>query len=222
MSDEYNKLKFNILGHKTRDDAINMLNKYKISPSVHTILMSYINARKYDMAFDNELMIKYIKELNQMKYKEEVYEAINNLLHNTSDIAQIRTFTRIANLKPGKPCYITLKELKQQNSLQFINKNCPHCGHKCSASKDTKYIICGYNNKGYDWEGCGGDWCFTCNKLLCKKWDKDDLYMLINRTHGSKCCKKHAKLNDKIYPDNYCMCKNIYVSRNDDLLLQLY
>jgi hypothetical protein len=212
----YNKLKFNIIGQKTRDDAINMLNKYNLTPLNHNIMMSYINGKKYDIAFDNETMIKYINDLNSLKYREDVYESINNLLQNTSDVAQIKTFSRIANSKPPRPQFITLKELRQRNTEHIIVKNCPHCGHKCSSSKEKKYVICGYNDNGYDWEGCGNDWCFRCGKMYCKKWERDELYLPTNRFHNSKCCKKHARLNNKIYPDNYCMCKNIYVCRETD------
>lgn len=213
---EFNKLKYNILGQKTRDDAINILNRYKITQLNYNLSMSYINGKKYDLAFDNETMIKYMKDLNILKYKEDVYEEINNLLilKSTIDIAQIKTFIRIANSKQTRPQYISMKELKQRNTEQVITKLCPHCGHKCTTSRDMKHIICGYHESGYDWEGCGGDWCFTCGKMLCKKWDKNELYLLINRFHDSKCCNKHAKKNNYTYPDKYCMCKNIYVNRD--------
>ena len=48
---------------------------------------------------------------------------------------------------------------------------------------DTDYAICGYNeetNEGYDWNGCGCDWCFKCGKILCKKWQANDLFILTN------------------------------------------
>ena len=210
---EFNKLKYNIIGQKTRNDAINILNKYKTSQHTYNLSMSYINGKKYDFAFDNDTMIKYMNELNILRYREDVYEEINHLLKNTSDIAQIKTFIRIANTKQMRPQFITMKSLKQRNIEHVITKKCPHCGHGCTASRDTKYMICGYfdSGLGYDWEGCGNDWCFTCGKMLCKSWNTDELFLLINRTHDSKCCKKFAKKNNLIYTTNFCLCNNIYV-----------
>ena len=43
---------------------------------------------------------------------------------------------------------------------------------------NIEYVICGYinSNKGYDWNGCGKDWCAKCNKMLCKSWDLNQLW----------------------------------------------
>jgi hypothetical protein len=217
---DYKKFKYNIIGSKTREDALYILNKYKLIPLDYNLLMSYINAKKYDLAFDNMTMIRHIKELHELRYKEDVYEIINNLLHNTTDVAQIKTFIRIANCKPSRPQHITLKELKQRISEHVIIKKCPHCNHKCSTTKESYYVICGYNDtdNGYDWQGCGNDWCFKCGKLLCKNWNRNDLFLITNRIHDDKCCRRHAKEKNKIYPNNYCMCKNIYIHRNNDPL----
>lgn len=209
---DYNKIKHILSGVKTRDDAIYIINKLSLSQINYNLSMSYINGKKYDIAFDNITMIKYIRELCNHKYKEDVHESMNGFINNTADPAQIKTFIRIANSKPSRPQY-NIKEQKHKNEIQNITKKCPHCSHKCTAPKTTKYMICGYYDTGYDWDGCGNDWCFKCNKLLCKKWENDQLYIPINRTHDNKCCKKHAKLNGKDYKNDYCMCKNNYVSR---------
>lgn len=211
---EYNKLKYILSGLKTRDDAIAIISKLTLSHQIYNLAMSYINGKKYDVAFDNNTMIKYIRELSLCKYKDDVHESMQGFINNTADVAQIKTFFRIANSKPSRPQYT--KDMKHKNDIQNVTKKCPHCGHKCIAPKGTKYVICGYYDTGYDWDGCGADWCFKCNKLLCKKWDNDKLYIPINRVHDNKCCKKHAKINNKDYQNEYCMCKNLNVMRDCD------
>ena len=83
---------------------------------------------------------------------------------------------------------------------------------------NTAYVICGYPdaNRGYDWKGCCSDWCFSCGKMLCKTWDRDDLNVESNRFHDDECCKIHAKKNGHSYPKDYCNCiKNLNVIRKE-------
>lgn len=213
LSDQFNKLKYNILGSKTKEDAYYILDKYKLDNKCYNLMTSFINGKKYDHALDNESMKKYIKDISTYKYKEDAYELISQILLQTSDIAQIKTLTRIADMKPNKPQYISMKELKQRNKENYITKKCPHCGYKRPMPKNTVYVVCGYNESGYDWEGCGKDWCFKCGKMLCKSWEQDQLYLPTNRFHDSKCCKKHAILSGQKYPEDYCRCNNAFVLR---------
>jgi hypothetical protein len=215
LSNQYNKLKYNILGSKTKEDAYFILEKYKLDNKCYNLMVSLINGKKYDRALDYENMKKYIKDIASFKYKEDAYELISHILLQTSDIAQVKTFTRIADMKPNKPQYISMRELKQRNKENYITKKCPHCGYKCFMSKDTVYIVCGYNESGYDWEGCGKDWCFRCGKMLCKNWEIDQLYLPTNRFHDPKCCKKHSLLYGYKYPEDYCRCNNAFVLRNN-------
>lgn len=212
---QYNKLKYNILGSKTKEDAYFILEKYKLDTKCYILMMSYVNGKKYDHALDNETMKKNIKDIASLKYKEDAYEFISQILLLTSDIAQIKTFSRIADMKPNKPQHISIKELKQRNNVSNITRKCPHCGYKCSLSRDTIYTVCGYSESGYDWEGCGKDWCFRCGKMLCKNWEQDQLYLPTNRFHDSKCCKKNAILNGCKYPEDYCRCNNPFVLRKN-------
>ena len=79
---------------------------------------------------------------------------------------------------------------------------------------DVPYIICGYSsNRGFDWKGCGNDWCFLCGKKLCKSWNVDRLYSKINRFHDDRCCKIHSLKTNSNYLTDYCQCNNFYVSR---------
>jgi len=197
----YNKLKFIITGIKTKNDAYNCINKYKDS-AYYNLIASYIEGQTYEKTCDNETMIKHIEILSEMKYKEPSYEYISNVLKHTIDIAQIKTLTRIADMKDNKPIG---NDNKKNKDIQ-IAKKCPHCGHECITSKNTNYVICGYGINGYDWNGCGKDWCFQCGKKLCKTWEHDQLFVISNRKHNIKCCKKYANDNDLKYNENYCRC----------------
>jgi len=215
LSDQYNKLKYNIDGSKTKEDAYNILQKYKPDTKCYNLMMSLINGKKFEHALDNVTMKKYISDIVMIKYKEDAYELISQLLLQTSDIAQIKTFTRIADMKINKPQYISMKDLKLRNKENTITKKCPHCGYKSSINKNIVYTVCGYGESGYDWEGCGRDWCLKCNKMLCKTWESDQLYLPTNRFHDSKCCKKHAIMNGHKYPEDYCRCSNVFVLRDN-------
>lgn len=215
LSNQYNKLKYNILGSKTKEDAYFLLEKYKLDTKCYNFMVSIINSKKYDHALDNETMKKYIKDISTFKYKEDAYELISQIILQTSDIAQIKTLTRIADMKPNKPQYISIKELKQRNKENNITRKCPHCAYKCSMPKNTIYVVCGYPDSGFDWEGCCKDWCFKCGKMLCKSWEQDQLYLPTNRFHDSKCCKKHSILYGHKYPEDYCRCNTAFVLREN-------
>jgi hypothetical protein len=214
LSNHYNKLKYNILGSKTKEDAYFILDKYKSDTKCYNLMVSIINSRKYDHALDIRAMKKYIQDISSQKYKEDAYELISQIMLQTSDIAQIKTFMRIADMKNSKPQYISMRELKQRSKQNCIVKKCPHCGYKRSMPRDTTYVVCGYVDSGYDWEGCGKDWCFKCGKMLCKNWEHDQLYLPTNRFHDSKCCRKHSILNGHKYPEDYCRCNSAFIIRD--------
>ena len=213
LADLYNKLKYNVLGSKTKTDAYFLLEKYKLDPKCYNLMVSLINGKKYEHALDYENMRKCIKDIANAKYKEDAYELVSKMLLQTSDIAQTKTLTRIADMKGARPQYISMKELKQRNKQDYVTKKCPHCGYKCSMPKNTNYVVCGYGDSGFDWEGCSADWCFKCNKMLCKNWEQNQLYLPTNRFHDSKCCKKHAIVYGHKYPEDYCRCTNTFVQR---------
>ena len=108
------------------------------------------------------------------------------------------------------------------NPFQNISKNCPHCYHVMNMLENTTYVICGYTspNQGYDWNGCGKDWCFQCSKMLCKSWEMNALHLQMNRNHDDECCSKHAQNNSHKYPEDYCHCNNIHVRRESNDILK--
>ncbi|AYV83546.1 MAG: hypothetical protein Hyperionvirus8_30 [Hyperionvirus sp.] len=211
LSDQFNKLKYIVVGSKTKEDAICLLESFRVDMRCYNLLLSYVNGKVYSRAFNFVEMKKYIRELAGCAYRENAVEVLGQILPMTSDSAQVRALTRIAESRPVKPQYISDKR-RWRNSI--ISKKCPHCDYKCSSSRMTIYIVCGYGENGYDWEGCGRDWCFTCNKMLCKTWEQDQLYMPTNRCHDGRCCKKHAALTGNKYPESYCRCNNVYVARD--------
>lgn len=89
-----------------------------------------------------------------------------------------------------------------------ITKHCPHCDNSCKGTIETAYIICGYDDhlNGFNWKGCGRDWCFVCGKKLCKQWNENELYTDEQRNHNKECCKRIAKKNNENYEENYCQC----------------
>ena len=145
---------------------------------------------------------------------------MNEILDKTSCNTQLYTFLRIIKSKPYKGNINHVDQFIKNNkninyydnNYYIIIKSCPHCKKKFVGSNKTNYVICGYNYNGYDWKGCGRDWCFKCCKKLCKSWNHDLLYILYNRFHDHQCCKKYALYHQESY-DQYCVCVNLNVCR---------
>lgn len=152
--------------------------------------------------------IELIDTITNEKYKEDIYAILENKIQFNT--VQKKSLDRIIKNKPNQKLDIYDNSKKKDNTE---NKNCPHCGHINTSYKDNAYIVCGYTNKGYDLEGCANDWCFGCGKRLCKNWMTHDLFMITNRFHNGKCCKKHAEDNGLEYGNSYCNCTNSYVNR---------
>lgn len=214
--DEFNRYKNIFSGLRTIPDCYYILSKLEVDTKTREIILSIIEEKKRntDKNLDMKTMIEIVNELDSYKYREDVYAQIPHFMTKTNNLAQIRTFTRIANSKPLRPEYMSMSKLKYKYH-NLVTKKCPHCNHECKAAKFTEYVICGYqHNGGYDWEGCGKDWCFKCGKILCKSWDSNMLFIEENRVHNGICCARHAEINEKKYPDDYCQCKNLFVNRS--------
>jgi hypothetical protein len=139
--------------------------------------------------------LEYLDKLDKCTYKQDTQKIIDVIIKNTDDEAQISTLKRIIDSKP-------------QNIKHNDKNTCPHCNKKnFIINPEDDYVICGYTHKGYDWNGCGKDWCNVCCKKLCKQWGTDALYNKFNRVHTAKCCKKHAEKLGVNYED-YCQCSN--------------
>jgi hypothetical protein len=215
------KYKWVFSGVKALRDGFTLIDKLNITGNKRLLVLSLINNKRFERKFDITTIHDTIYDIMECKYREEAYDKIEQLTKITIDVAQMRTFMRIALSKPFRPKYIPIKQVKDNINDIIVTKKCPHCSHKCSSKKNTEYIICGFGDTGYsgkdtgyDWEGCNKDWCFKCGKILCKTWEADQLFLLFNRIHTNKCCKKHAQINNKKYPEDYCQCSNSSIRRD--------
>lgn len=146
----------------------------------------------------------YLDIFDTVEYYDDAIKILEDIETNCNDVAQINTFKRIIKNKPSKQCI--------ENDKNVVKK-CPHCNYGNIGPQNSIYKICGYNDKGYDWIGCGKDWCFRCGKRLCKSWTNNMLFNISNRCHDSKCCKNYALKHNLIYPNDFCMCHSFFVNR---------
>ena len=150
-------------------------------------------------------MYLVLYKLDKIKYRDECRKHIKDIFDHTDDDIQKISIMRIISTKPPKNVNsntINKKSIK-------LSKNCPHCEKTYTTYDHITYCICGYNEKGYDWDGCTRDWCFRCGKKLCKSWDKNQLFNTNNRYHNS-CCKLSA-IKNKESISNYCSCSKAHV-----------
>ncbi len=212
LHDCYYKYKNILSGAKTLNDSLHLLDNLKLPQQQKQLLLSNISNIKFCDILDNAELFDILKRIDRYKYREDAYELVNQVMRKTKDLAQIKCLTRKANSKPIKPQYMTFRN---KSNKMIIEKTCLYCSHVCKGTNDTEYIICGYGeNSAYDWDGCGCDWCFKCDKFLCKKWTTNYLFIQENRVHDSLCCKEHADANGKQYPQDYCQCSNDFVKRS--------
>lgn len=182
-------------------------------------ISSMINGKRYEQVLDLKTMRSLLEMLDNVMYRNEAEEIIQRYSEKTHDVTQLKTLSKIAKFKilrpPGEYNNSTQHITVQSDPIIYVNKTCPHCSKECEAQIDTEYVICGYTNSktGYNLIGCGKDWCFKCGKILCKKWDIHQLFLPTNKHHDGECCKKHARETNKQYPNDYCQCCNINVSR---------
>jgi hypothetical protein len=197
--------------------AVLLFNEYfsrTNKPVVKKILESYINDNNYKKRMTYKEYAKIVKKIKKLSYQDDGDIILNEIRDNTELPSQLKSLERLIRSKPLKPDIIPLsnvKFIKKKDAI--ITKSCPHCGYNKTDNSLNAYVICGYNSKGFDWEGCGFDWCFDCGKKLCKCWSVNHLYNLKNRYHSDKCCKSHAIKTGGIYPNDYCQCTNKNVVR---------
>lgn len=192
------KYKFIFCGIFTLNDALYFHKKLEnnISEQSHVIIGKLLLTKKYNpSAHDYTTFINILNKVNDCKYREES-EELCGFLYNKIDKCQLSTLNRLCSNKPRRPKYICAAQNK---------KFCPHCNISVLCHPLTRYVICGYSNNGCDWEGCGNDWCFICEKKLCKNWFKNNLFVFENRIHNNNCCKLYANKMNMDYND-FCHC----------------
>ena len=204
--DIYTQLKFIFEGCDTIIDALQFGNLYIAKyPHMKSMILSYMNGRTYRDTVDIKSKQCMLNDVLMCKSRNEALSIKSKIIDKTTDDVYRKTLERIAHTK----IYADV-EYTHVVTQHKITKKCPHCSHAINMPNTTQYVICGYQNIsfGYDWNGCGRDWCFQCNKILCKRWEVDNLHLILNRQHDNDCCSKHAFDNNNIYPDNYCQCYN--------------
>ena len=194
-----------------------LLNNYLIrtsNPFIKDLLKSYLSEDNYYHSMSIEEYKHMVNKINKLSYQDDGDKIMEEIKKKTSRDSQIRSLERILRKKPIKPDIIPLSKIKYQEPVnELVTKYCPHCGHHKTDMSDQKYVICGYDTKGFDWNGCGFDWCFDCGKKLCKCWNVNNLYNIKNRYHNDKCCKSHALKTGSSYKDDYCQCHTQFVNR---------
>jgi hypothetical protein len=207
--DIYIQLKAIFDGCDTILDAIPFSNEYsELYPHMKSMIISYMNGRTYRDTIDIKTKQVMIRDLESINNRDEAYSYSSKLTEKTTDDVYKKTLERLSNRKTYRK-----REQKIKDMPKYITKYCPHCSHAINMLETTQYVICGYQNpnQGYDWNGCGRDWCFQCGKMLCKRWETNSLCLQMNRYHDDDCCSKHSKETGKIYPDDYCQCNNMNI-----------
>ena len=196
-----------ILKSKTYDDALikyELIKLGAVDDDHIELLKTYIDKKRYIKKIDHEQFMLYLEILDGICFKNDAMFVINDIKGLTDDPVQLRTVDRILRHKQ--------KKLITDNN-KFVTKTCPHCSKKSTCLEDTVYVVCGYGVRGFDWKGCGRDWCFQCEKKLCKSWNIDMLYNPYNRLHNHKCCKIYAHKSSDDYKNNFCFCNSDNVKR---------
>jgi hypothetical protein len=216
--DIYNQLKAILDGCDTIIDAIPFCNAYTIKyPHMKTMIVSYTDGKTYRDSVDIKTKQSILNDINLCDTRDAALKLFSKMADRTSDEVYKKTMERIAHKK-----HYHRIENKGPDIITHVSKKCPHCSHILNMHENTNYVICGYHNpsQGYDWNGCGRDWCFHCNKMLCKKWELHSLNLQMNRNHNDECCSKHALANGYKYPDAYCQCNNINIHRDHNNILK--
>lgn len=146
----------------------------------------------------------FIKHLTQNSKVD--YDVLMRIKQSNLDYVQQKTLERLIQIRN-----VTI--IKNPKTIIKVTKHCPHCHKTVTELSDTTYLICGYESNGYDQHGCRNDWCFQCEKKLCKNWHGHQLFNKSNRIHDSLCCKHHALKHKHNYYEDYCMCANEHVRR---------
>jgi hypothetical protein len=217
---KYNEFSNILSGCRTVLDAYHFAEIYiKKNPEMKGLVYSMVNGKRYESIMDFKTVKSVIESLNECQFRDDADEIIELYSKKTFDSIQKRSLSKISKNKPSRPLNYQKHETKlninTDEKINLVSKMCPHCGHPCTTSVDSTYVICGYIDirSGYDWKGCGKDWCFKCGKILCKSWDTNQLFLEMNRYHDHECCKNHAKENSRQYPEEYCYCENQNVKR---------
>jgi len=217
MDEILKKYKILFNGFNNINDIDRLSNFLNMSQEEKNIIINYFNTLYLPKILSIEDFESVLKSLSKLKFQEDVLENIHKISLLTNDKTQLNCLYRLALSKENKLKYFNPTDVKSKTKNFGLLKKCPHCGHENNIHPFSSYAICGYNNihEGYDWYGCGRDFCSDCGKKLCKKWNENYLFVEENRLHNNECCLTHAKQHDYEYTTDYCQCLNKNVNRSD-------
>jgi hypothetical protein len=205
---------------QTKQDITNFYNKFIIDVTDKTeieLINSLLESSNFSKIIDYDTFISLLNKLIKIQYRVDANKFVEKIIKNTDDIVQINTIYHVLHMANTTNEIVSLQDIRTELSddMDFNNKSCPHCNINTNIDILSNYMICGYTEEGFDWNGCGKDWCIKCGKMLCKSWQIDQLYDKNNRVHDKLCCKNHSQVNNNIYPDMYCQCIESYVDRRN-------
>lgn len=209
----YSELKPILDGCDTILDALHFSKQYiEKYPHMKSMITSYVNGKNYRDTIDIKTKQMMMMDVDRCTSRDDALALVSKISEKTTDDVFKRTLENLAHRKNYKRIENDVNNTNKKLEV-FVNKKCPHCRHSINMPENTTYVICGYHNPstGYDWLGCGRDWCFKCEKILCKRWETDSLNLQINRYHDEECCSKHAKANGYQYPNDYCQCHSLHI-----------
>ena len=214
---QYKRYKILSVSMTCKDDIQQLIDIYasKInSKALVRILDNDICSHRNNYTIGVDEFMNLLDKLGNYIYRDDARGLVEKIFKRTVDLIQRNSVIRIISRKPPKSNIISNKTInsKHRHHADMIDKNCPHCGKSSKQSSSSTYVICGYNDRGFDWVGCGNDWCFRCGKKLCKTWYNNDLFIKTNRFHNEKCCKVMAYKNNESYNKLYCKCSKIYIN----------
>jgi len=209
--DEYKKKIIHALDYQDANSLVDIATSVMGGSETEIkILNSLLDKNRYNNKMNFDRFLTYINIVSKIEYKNDAEILIEDLESIIDDNVQLNTLRRLILKKPRSDNNKNYKNNKNNKNHKYV-KQCPHCTKNHTGTNDTTYVVCGYTEKGYDWKGCGKDWCFKCNKKLCKSWNTDHLYNKLNRIHDARCCKSYSNNTKDKYPDNYCQCTVEYI-----------
>lgn len=217
----FNKFSNAVANTTLYSEAVELYNNFihnAKNPVEHMLIVSMLNHTNFYKRMDSEKFHMYIRLIRAATTKDDIDRLSNSVLSNTECTAQIATINRIVR-SCTKDVSVSSNSIDSKDitvpavKKLITTRRCPHCNFKNTASTDTKYIICGYNKTSFDYKGCGHDWCFSCERKLCKSWETHNLYNVHNRHHNSRCCHRQALVLGDSYEEEYCQCTSKFVNR---------
>lgn len=176
----------------------------RLYPENKETIESYRDSFAYNDNIDLSSKLYAITSLANTSTKKDAEILFDTFKTKTTDKILVRVMRKM----------VTSKRDIKRNIDNRIVKKCPHCGISTKLNKNETYVICGYTSskRGYNMKGCGNDWCFKCNKRLCKNWNTHTLSVESNRKHDSECCRIDAEDKGLEYDVEYCHClDNVHI-----------